>query len=387
MYSLKCLLISLLALYSGIRLASQEAYRYVPITLEEIEQGVPFIIASDAERSRVATVLYGDGTLHSEKSESDYKFFHAVAAESQPGFYQILQENDLVLGVIDGNDVDLTKNDNPYWQFEQATEAPDGQFKIKNKANRGDSERYLSFSGEYVKNYTTSGMDRFPYLFKREAAVPDEFHIGETGYATLYVDHAFIMPEGVTGGYVTESVKSLNAGEGPTYELHYNWAYTPGAVVPALTPLVLKAEASGTAQRYTYVRTQSQAEAPTGNMLHGSLTDALTQAEGDNYYYQLSYNNDTDKVLGFWWGAEDGGAFTNAANKAYLAIPKDHRFENSTLGFDLEGNITGISRTEAEAPSGAPQIFSLDGRRIDAAQLQRLPAGVYIVNGKKTLVP
>lgn len=70
MYSLKCLLISLLALYSGIRLASQEAYRYVPITLEEIEQGVPFIIASDAERSRVATVLYGDGTLHSKKAKA-----------------------------------------------------------------------------------------------------------------------------------------------------------------------------------------------------------------------------------------------------------------------------------------------------------------------------
>lgn len=45
-------------------------------------------------------------------------------------------------------------------------------------------------------------------------------------------------------------------------------------------------------------------------------------------------------------------------------------------------NTTSIA-PEADGKQG---IFTLDGRRVDAARVSDLPAGIYIVNGKKLMV-
>ena len=77
-------------------------------------------------------------------------------------------------------------------------------------------------------------------------------------------------------------------------------------------------------------------------------------------------------TLGFYWGAENGGAFKPGANKAYLAVPAAAAKE----GFAF-GETTGINNVNAnENESG--KIFNLAGQQMKSAV-----KGVYIKNGRK----
>lgn len=360
-------------------------FAYAPVSIEEILSGTPFIIASGADRRLVAAGFTGK-EIRTTRTEADYALFHAVPS-GKSGYYYLLDGENNYIGIRSSGETDLdgSNGNNRYWYFEAAGEAADGQIKIKNMVGENGSERYLAFSGNVVKYYTPYGADGVPCLLKRVPEAAGSFTVSGSGYATYYTDHAFIMPEGVTGGYVTEEIETLNAGEAPTYKLSYNWAYAPGDTVPALTPLVLRADDAGAGKEYAYEQAGTDKTAPQDNMLHGSLTDGLTSVPGDNYYYQLSYNNDEERVLGFWWAAADGGAFTNAAHKAYLAIPKDHAYDNHALGFDI-GGITGIAAPQTRPDGRRGAVYRLDGRRLPATGIDRLPPGLYIIDGRKILV-
>ena len=332
-------------------------FTYVPVSIEEILSGTPFIIASGADRRLVAAGFTGK-EIRTTRTEADYALFHAVPS-GKSGYCYLCDEEDNRIGVQSGGGTDLDDGDdrNPYWYFEAAGAAADGQIKIKNMVGSTRSERFLAFSGDVVKYYTWAGGDGVPCLLKRVPEAAGSFTVIET----------------------------LNAGEAPTYKLSYNWAYAPGDTVPALTPLVLRADDAGSGKEYVYEQAGTDKTAPQDNMLHGSLTDGLTSVPGDNYYYQLSYNNDEERVLGFWWAAADGGAFTNAAHKAYLAIPKDHAYDNHALGFDI-GGITGIAAPQTRPDGRRGAVYRLDGRRIPATGIDRLPPGLYIIDGRKILV-
>ena len=199
------------------------------------------------------------------------------------------------------------------------------------------------------------------------------FNITEAGFATYYTSDAYAMPTGVTGYTITDNNGS---------ELTMKEAYTEGAVVPAQTALVLKGEAG----KYSYLPTTSDETAPAENKLHGSDEATETHVEGTNIkYYKLSYDNNNAN-LGFYWGAADGAAFTNAAHKAYLAL------EGTTLlsqkrGFSFNELMNGIttSISQANAANVAKQsIFDINGRRVNS--LNGAAKGIYIVNGQKVLV-
>ncbi len=193
-------------------------------------------------------------------------------------------------------------------------------------------------------------------------------------YATLYTDDAYTMPEGVTGYTVT-----LKKNDAKTLSL--NAKYEAGTTVPPLTPLLLK----GNEGTYDYLVVSSDAAAPTDNLLHGTLSNATTSVEGNNLYYKLS--KPEDDAIGFYWGAENGEAFTNAANKAYLALPNTEA-ASQQRGFAIEFDdpTTGISTIagQSQTPAASSAITDLNGRRIST--LQGVQKGVYIKDGKKVLV-
>ena len=59
--------------------------------------------------------------------------------------------------------------------------------------------------------------------------------------------------------------------------------------------------------------------------------------------------------------------------------------------FDLFEEITGIQQLDAEATNELreefnPQIFNMQGIRMNVSSVDELPHGLYIVNGKKMLV-
>lgn len=199
------------------------------------------------------------------------------------------------------------------------------------------------------------------------------FKITEAGYGTYYSSKAYIMPKGVKGYTIT-------GNEGTS--LVMNEAYAAGDVVPAKTALVVE----GAANKYYTLVAESTDLTPANNKLHGSDEAETTYVDGtDVKYYKLSYNNEGNN-LGFYWGSENGAAFTNGAHKAYLALDSETLLSQSR-GFSLadlaHGVTTGINTTVKSATQ-SNFIYDLNGRRINS--LNGVAKGVYIMNGQKVLV-
>lgn len=201
----------------------------------------------------------------------------------------------------------------------------------------------------------------------------NSFNITDAGYATYYTSDAYAMPTGVTGYTIT-----ANNGS----ELTMKEAYTEGETVPAQTALVLK----GKAGKHSFLPTTSTEITPADNKLHGSDVAAETHVDGTNVkYYKLSYDS-KGANLGFYWGAENGAAFTNGAHKAYLAL------DGTTLlsqkrGFSFAELMNGVTTSinQVNAASAIKQsIFDINGRRVN--NLNGATKGIYIVNGQKVLV-
>lgn len=199
------------------------------------------------------------------------------------------------------------------------------------------------------------------------------FKITEAGYGTYYSSKAYTMPKGVKGYTIT-------GNEGTS--LVMNEAYAAGGVVPAKTALVVE----GAANKYYTLVAESIELTPAKNKLHGSDEAETTYVDGTNVkYYKLSYNNEGNN-LGFYWGSENGAAFTNGAHKAYLALDSETLLSQSR-GFSLadlaHGVTTGINTTVKSATQ-SNFIYDLNGRRINS--LNGVAKGVYIMNGQKVLV-
>lgn len=199
------------------------------------------------------------------------------------------------------------------------------------------------------------------------------FKITEAGYGTYYTSDAYTMPKGVKGYTIT-------GNEGTS--LVMNEAYAAGDVVPAKTALVVE----GAANKYYTLVAASTELTPANNKLHGSDEAETTYVDGtDVKYYKLSYNNEGNN-LGFYWGSENGAAFTNGAHKAYLALDSETLLSQSR-GFSLadlaHGVTTGINTTVKSATQ-SNFIYDLNGRRINS--LNGAAKGVYIMNGQKVLV-
>lgn len=199
------------------------------------------------------------------------------------------------------------------------------------------------------------------------------FKITEAGYGTYYSSKAYTMPKGVKGYTIT-------GNEGTS--LVMKEAYVAGDVVPAKTALVVE----GAANKYYTLVAESTELTPANNKLHGSDKAETTYVDGtDVKYYKLSYNNEGNN-LGFYWGSENGAAFTNGAHKAYLALDSETLLSQSR-GFSLadlaHGVTTGINTTVKSAAQ-SNFIYDLNGRRINS--LNGAAKGVYIMNGQKVLV-
>ena len=140
--------------------------------------------------------------------------------------------------------------------------------------------------------------------------------------------------------------------------------------VPANTGVLLKS-----AQNIVTATRLESAPAIEGTNLLKPASEQMT--EGFKFY-KLAYDNYTEKTgLGFYWGAENGGAYTVKPGLAYLAVPEAQAA--NVKGFSFDGTQTGINGVEATTAKGA--IYNLNGQRVEKAQ-----RGIYIQNGKKFIV-
>ena len=194
-------------------------------------------------------------------------------------------------------------------------------------------------------------------------------------YLTAYSDKALVVPAGVKAAVVTAN------GEG----IRNDYRYNSGDVIPTETGVLLK---GGKGNSFYLSASESTEMAPEDNLLHGTLNDEMTNVAGADKYYKLSYDRATGTEIGFYWGAENGGAFMNKGGKAFLAIPATLQAAQLTgfSLFDLNNNqtVTGIEHATA-TPAATLRVYDLNGRRINVNHVDELPKGIYVINGKKVI--
>ena len=224
---------------------------------------------------------------------------------------------------------------------------------------RGE-QREIEFSASATQNITT-----IEVAYKKNAVAPTSVSvtIGETGYATLYYSSlALTVPAGVKG-YTC----SLAGGSFKMEEV-----FTEGKIIPAGTGVLL----NGNPGTYTFNVSSETGTPVADNWLKGSDEKATT--EGGERYYMLSLDaNSTAGSVGFYWGAPNGGAFTNGAHKAYLCVKPGVAGAKTCYRFD--GQTTAIDGIRTDKPTTADgAVYNLAGQRVD-----RSYKGVVIKNGKK----
>ena len=211
------------------------------------------------------------------------------------------------------------------------------------------------------------------------------------GYATAYTAFPYVMPAGANGYIVTETA------EGETIKAKQK--YPAGAEVPANAPLLIKnSEAGVTLNPVVLGKTVEAYPYADENLLHGTRLESdgvTTDVDGtDNYYYyKLSYKLDDAKnpvadSYGFYRGKADGSAFAMKNTlTAYLALPKSSgQVNNLRISIDNEdGSATSIQTNRIPADNMPQSVYTLSGVRVNAAG-NRLPKGIYIVNGKKVVI-
>ena len=200
-----------------------------------------------------------------------------------------------------------------------------------------------------------------------------QISVSAAGYATYFNNKAWVVPENMEAGIVT----GVN-----DHILGVDWIYVTGKVVPANTAVLIKAPE----QEYTCSLSSDEVAVPTGNLLKGTLENAMT--EGENcVFYKLAYDQQGEN-LGFYWGADNGAAFMNQAYKAYLALPQAQASEINGFLIDIDGGTTGV--TDIQAKNIKVDVYTLGGvlirQQVEAVHaLDGLQKGIYIVNGKKII--
>ena len=152
-----------------------------------------------------------------------------------------------------------------------------------------------------------------------------------------------------------------------------------GVYVPANTGVLIKS-ADADATCYVVANKTVAALQESQNMLKPALVGGGVFSPAADYtYYKLAYNDFSSRTgLGFYYGADAGGAFYVKAETAYLAVPT--AISEHAKAFVLDGETTAINGISTRNDH-AEAVYNLNGQRV--ASMAK--PGLYIVNGKKVV--
>lgn len=203
-------------------------------------------------------------------------------------------------------------------------------------------------------------------VYAKDKTVAGAINIAtEEGYGTFYTDKNYVLPQGLTAfGYT--SIDGNNT-------LTKSVEYVAGDIVPANTAVVVK----GAKGSYNYYNTEEVAtKIIEKNLLKGVTTDTKIEAKSGVKRYILTRAD--DGILAFY--RTNTGTINVKANRAYLEVPT----AMAVASFSLEGSATGINNVVTTAAKQG--IYTISGVRLNATTTKELPAGIYIVDGKKVIV-
>ena len=184
--------------------------------------------------------------------------------------------------------------------------------------------------------------------------------VTEAGWATMFLDFATTIPANVECYVVTDIQGGYVIVEEVT------------GVLPASTGVIVKA----TAGEYKFEATAETASVE--SLLKGSTISEVVTPAGTAYVLGIN-----EGVVGLYKAEldeNDGTAFLNNANKAYLVVPAASQAVQY-FSFDFGAGTTGINGVVAEAAASG-KIYDITGREVKAITTP----GIYIVGGKKVVV-
>lgn len=203
-------------------------------------------------------------------------------------------------------------------------------------------------------------------VYAKDETVAGAINIAtEEGYGTFYTDKNYVLPQGLTAfGYTSIDVNNT---------LTKSVEYVAGDIVPANTAVVVK----GAKGSYNYYNTEEAAtKTIEKTLLKGVTTDTRIEAISGVKRYILTRAD--DGILAFY--RTNTGNINVKANRAYLEVPT----AMAVASFSLEGTATGINNVVTTAAKQG--IYTISGVRLNATTTKELPAGIYIVDGKKVIV-
>lgn len=200
-------------------------------------------------------------------------------------------------------------------------------------------------------------------------------------YATFSSDKDVVFTEDVvvSGVSITNGKLSVDDFTSSSYDVtDTEKGNVKGYYVPAKTGVLVNCLAE--TATYYFPKTEQTVTLPANQLKPAPADGRAFTAEPGYKYYKLAYDNYTAKTgLGFYWGAENAGAFTVKAGTAYLAVPTSEA--NNAKGFAFDGETTGVENVNV-AVNQNKTIYNLNGQRVSNMS----QAGLYIVNGKKVVI-
>ena len=214
--------------------------------------------------------------------------------------------------------------------------------------------------------------------------VPIDVNLSSDGYATFYnASFNFKLPTGL-------SALVLTSESGQTLNYKTIASGDANGIVPKGVPVIL-VSSNRRGGTYTLTSTTEGASYSGENLLHGSSLMTMTSnvngvstSGNSNYvYYKLAYGKSGSvnaNKLGWYWGANNGAAFTIAGGKAWLALPKSsaQSLDAILLEEDDATSIDGIEQSYMNEANDAQ--YNMAGQRVGNGY-----NGIIIENGKKVI--
>lgn len=201
-------------------------------------------------------------------------------------------------------------------------------------------------------------------------------------WATFSYSEPTFFPKAVAVNAITVADGRINA-DADVFESSTDVAIGDGTLsgvyVPANTGVLIKSSESNITC-YVVSNKSVSAIAESRNMLKPAPTGGgVFTSAVDKIYYKLAYDDFIHKKdLGFYYGADAGGAFYVKSETAYLAVPITKAEGAKAFVLDDETTaINGISTRNNQAET----VYNLNGQRV--ASMAK--SGLYIVNGKKVV--
>lgn len=312
------------------------------------------------------TITLDEKTYSNSISGWDYRFFYK-STDNNVRKFVILNNGCYLTNSIKGIEFNELQNDANVWALQDITSNNYKRIRFYN--GKKNFENMLSFDTKSMLFQIAkfNGSSPAINLYKK---VSHAITLGETEYSTFYYSsNDAVLPEGLTA--YTYGIKT---DENVT-KLVSTHQFNAGDTIPESCAVVVK----GKPGTYSIKLQDKKSTKKYDNILKGTYYTKKLEDDGNTQYYMLSLDA-KGKNVGFYWGATDGGAFTNKAHKAYLAIPKSASSKISSFILDPEDDsATGIETVEDNS-TATPAIYDLSGRRT-----LNPSHGIYIMNGKKIL--